>query len=108
MRALVIGTPKFQIPPDQLPAVADGAISWYERYRDKFEAFGTFPGGGGFGVVEVGDEAELNQLIIEMPFSWFSDVEVRSFVPGAEGLQQFKQAIDAMVAAPAPVSGRFP
>jgi hypothetical protein len=42
MRALVIGTPKFQIPPDQLLAVADGAISWYERYQDKFESFGSF------------------------------------------------------------------
>src|SRR5262245_23538916 len=101
MRALVIGTPKFQIPPDQLPAVAEGALSWYERHQDKFEAFGTFPGGGGFGVVEVADEVELNQLIIEMPFSWFSEVEVRSFVPGAEGLQQFKLAIDAMAAVPA-------
>jgi hypothetical protein len=40
-------------------------------------------------------------LIIEMPFSRFSEVEVRSFVPGAEGLQQFKQAIDAMAAVPA-------
>jgi hypothetical protein len=101
MRALVIGTPKFQIPPDQLPAVVDGAISWYERHQDKFESFGTFPGGGGFGVVEVADEIELNQLIIEMPFSWFSDVEVRLFVPGVEGLHQFKQAVDAMAGAPA-------
>ena len=99
MQALVIGLPRFQIPPDQLPSIADGAIDWYERHRDKFSAFGTFPGGGGFGVVEVADEAELNQLIIEMPFSWFSDVQVRPFVDGIEGLQQFKQAVEAMAAA---------
>ena len=99
MQALVIGLPKFQIPPDQLPSIAQGAIDWYERHQDKFSAFGTFPGGGGFGVVEVADEVELNQLVLEMPFSPFSDVEVRLFVDGAQGLQQFKQAVDAMAAA---------
>jgi muconolactone delta-isomerase len=62
---------------------------------------GTFPGGGGFGIIDASDYAELNQLILEMPFSWFSDVEVRPFVQGAEGLQQFKQAVDAMAAVPA-------
>ncbi len=36
-----------------------------------------------------------------MQFSRFSEVEVRSFVTGAEGLQQFKQAIDAMAVVPA-------
>jgi hypothetical protein len=101
MRVLVVGTPKFQIPPDQLPSIVEGAIAWHERYEDKFESFGLFPGGGGFGVINVKDEVELNQLIIEMPFSWFSEVEVRSFVPGVEGLQQLKQAVDAMAAAPA-------
>jgi hypothetical protein len=98
MRALVVGTPKFQIPPDQLPGIVDGAIAWHERYQDKFDAFGTFPGGGGFGVVNVEDETELNQMIIEMPFSWFSDIQVRPFVAGAAGLQQVKQAVDAMAA----------
>jgi hypothetical protein len=101
MRALVVGTPQFQIPPDQLPGIIEGALSWHERYQDKLEAFGTFPGGGGFGVIEVADEAELNQVILEMPFSWFSNVEVRPFVTGVQGLQQFKQAVDAMVGVPA-------
>jgi hypothetical protein len=98
MRALVIGTPKFQIPPDQLPGIVDTAIAWHERYEDKFQAFGSFPGGGGFGVIEAKDEAELNQIIIEMPFSWFSDVQVKPFVDGVKGLQQLKQAVDAMAA----------
>ena len=37
-------------------------------------------------------------MIIEMPFSWFSDVEVRPFVDGGEGFQQLKRAVDAMAA----------
>jgi hypothetical protein len=98
MKALVIGLPKFQIPPDQLSSIVEGAIEWQERHQDKLSAFGSFPGGGGFGIVEVADEAELNQLIIEMPFSWFSDVQVRPFVEGVTGLQQLKQAVDAMAA----------
>ena len=96
MRALVIGTPKFPIPPEQLPEVVEGAIAWSERHRDSLEAFGTFIGGGGFGVVNVADEEALNQLVIEMPFSWFSDVDVRPFVEGEAGLRQLQQAVQAM------------
>jgi hypothetical protein len=36
-----------------------------------------------------------------MPFSRFPQVDVRSFVPGAEGPHRFKQAVDAMAAVPA-------
>jgi hypothetical protein len=98
VKVLVIGTPKFQVPPEQLPGILEGAIAWQERYQDKLDVFGTFPGGGGFGVVTVEDEAELHQLIIDMPFSWFSDVQVRPFVEGAAGLQQLQQAVQAMAA----------
>ena len=96
MRVLVIGTPKFQIPPDQLPSIVEGAIAWHERYEDKFEAFGLFPGGGGFGVINVADEVELNQLILEMPFSWFSDVQIRAAVEPEVGWQQLQQAVQAI------------
>jgi hypothetical protein len=98
MRVLVVGTPKFQIPPDQLPSIVEGAIAWHERYEDKFEAFGIFPGGGGFGVISVADEVELNQLILEMPFSWFSDVQIRAAVEPSVGWQQLQQAVQAMAA----------
>jgi len=98
MKFLVVGLPKHPIPPEQLAGVTEGAIAWYERYQDRFDSFGTFPGGGGFGVANFSDETELNQMIIEMPFAWFSDVEVRPFVEGAVGLQQLKQAVDAMAA----------
>jgi muconolactone delta-isomerase len=98
MKFLVVGLPKHQIPPEQLPGVIDGAIAWSERYQGKLDAFGMFPGGGGFGIADVSDETELNQMIIDMPFTWFSDVEVRPFVEGNAGLQQLKQAVEAMAA----------
>jgi hypothetical protein len=99
MKVLIVATPKHAIPPEQLPRVIDGAIAWYERYQDKFDSFGAFPGGGGFGSVDVADEKELNQMIIEMPFSWFSEVEVRPYVEGATGFEQLKEAVDSMAAA---------
>jgi muconolactone delta-isomerase len=98
MKFLVVGLPKHPIPPEQLAGVTDGALAWAQNYQSKLDAFGMFPGGGGFGIVDTSDETELNQLIIDMPFSWFSDVEVRPFVEGNAGLQQLKQAVDAMAA----------
>lgn len=98
MHALVIGTPKHQIPPEMLPGMVEGALAWHERYRDRFEAFGTFIGGGGFGVVNVADEQALNQMILELPFAFFSDMQVQPFVPGDAGLRQMQQALAAMSA----------
>ena len=96
MRVLVVGTPKFQIPPEQMLEVTEGAIAWKERHSDSIELLGTFVGGGGFGVINAPDEETLNQIVIEMPFSWFSDVEVRPFVKGDAGLRQWHEAAQAM------------
>ena len=38
MKALVIGRPKFQVPPDMAPMVTQGALDWYERYTARFGA----------------------------------------------------------------------
>jgi hypothetical protein len=100
MRALVIGRPKFQIPPEQMQDVVQGAIDWYGRYEDRFTAFGTFPAGGGFGVVEVADEEELNRMILEMPFAMFSDITVEPFVEGDKGFRMFQEAMATMMGAP--------
>jgi uncharacterized protein with GYD domain len=110
MRALVVGRPKFPVSAEQLPELVEAALSWHQRYRDSFEAFGTFIGGGGFAVVNVPDEQALNQIVIEMPFSSVSELEVRPFVEGTVGFRQLQQALAAMGAgqgateAPEPVS----
>ena len=92
MRVLVIGTPKFQIPPEQLLEVTEGAIAWKERHSDSIELFGGFVGGGGFAIVNTPDEETLNQIVIEMPFSWFSDVQARPCVDGDTVLRQWHTA----------------
>ena len=96
MRVLVSGTPKFPIPPEQLPQVIEGALAWSERHRDSIQTFGGFVGGGGFAVLDVSDEEELNQIVIEMPFTWFSDVQVHPFVEGEASLRQLQAAVAAM------------
>jgi hypothetical protein len=96
MRVLIVAEPRFQIPPEQLGQIIDGALQWYERYRDRFVEFGTFPGGGGFGVLEVADEETLNQMVLEMPFSPFSKLTIHPYVRGDAGFRQFQEAFAAM------------
>jgi muconolactone delta-isomerase len=98
MRVLVIATPRTTAPPEMIMGLIDRAEEWHQRYEEKFESFGLFPGGGGFGVADVKDDAELHRMMAEMPFSMFSNVEVRSFVDGATGWRQAREAIAAMMA----------
>jgi len=97
MKALVIGRPKFQVPPDMAPMITQGALDWYERYKDRFTEFGTFMGGGGFATVEVESADELNQMIVEMPFAPFSEITAELFVEGDKGFRQFQEAMQAML-----------
>lgn len=99
MKFLVIATPKFPAPPELVPSLIDRAEEWEKRYNDKFEAFGLFPGGGGFAIANVSDEADLHRIILEMPFSPFSDHVIRPIVDGATGWRQAREAFAAMMAA---------
>lgn len=98
MKALVIGRPKFQVPPEMAPMVTQGAIDWYDRYKDSFLEFGTFMGGGGFAIVDTPDAESLNKMIAEMPFAVFSDISVELYVEGDKGFHQFQEAMQAMMA----------
>jgi muconolactone delta-isomerase len=98
MRFLVVATPKFPAPPEIVPTLIDRAEQWQKRYDDKFAVFGLFPGGGGFAVADVSDEAELHRMIVEMPFSPFSEHEIRPVVDGATGWRQAREAFAAMMA----------
>ena len=61
------------------------------------EAFEFFAGGGGgFGVFNVPDEATLNQIFIEYPFSPFSTIEFRPVLDGDTALRQWQAAVQAM------------
>jgi hypothetical protein len=96
VNVLVVALPKHPIPPDQLGPMVDAGIAWYERYKDRLQAFGNFPSGGGFGVVDVESAETLNQMILEMPFSFVSDLTILPFVPGDGGFKQLKAALAQM------------
>ena len=98
MQFLVTMRPRTPAPPEMLIGMLDRAEAWHERYEAAFEAFGIFPGGGGFGVVNVRDEAELHRMLAEMPFTAFSDVELRPYVEGATGWRQTREAVAGMLA----------
>jgi hypothetical protein len=57
---------------------------WVEKYGDRFSTLEFFVGGGGFGVIDIDDSAELQRIAAENPFTQFSEVEIRPVVePGA-------------------------
>ena len=96
MRVLVVAKPRFPIPPEQLPAMVQGALHWRERHRDSMDAFGTFVGGGGFAIFDVADEETLHRIMIEMPFTPFSELDVRPFLEGDRGLRQWQQLAEGV------------
>ena len=102
MRILIITRPKFPVPPEQLPAMIQGFAAWRERYRSITESFEFFAGGGGgFGVANVPDEATLNQIMIEHPFTPFSEQEIRPVLDGDKALAQWQAALQAIAGNPA-------
>ncbi len=97
MKFLVVATPKVPAPPDMVPTMIDRSEEWDQRYNEKFEASGLFPGGGGFVIADV-DETELHRMIIEHPFAPFSEIVVRPIVDSATGWRQGREAFAAMMA----------
>ena len=61
---------------------------------ESFEFF--VDGNGGFGVVNLADEHELQQMMLEYPFSVFDDVELPIVVDGDVSLERWGQAIQQM------------
>lgn len=100
MRFVFISRPKNLFPREELPGLLEQLAGWRERHRDKMEVFEFFNGGGGgFGILDVADEAELYQIVLEFPFSPpIADVEVRPIMNGDKALKQARQAIAAMAA----------
>jgi hypothetical protein len=85
MQFLVVARPRDPLPLEQIQILTDASKQWYERYKARFEAFGNFASGGGFGVVNAEDEQELFRIIWEMPFIPLSEVTVDVVWPGAAG-----------------------
>ena len=98
MRALVLVEPLFPIPPEMFPGLLDAFADWRERHRQSMESFEFFVGGGGgFAVVNVPDEVTLNRMMVEYPFTPYSDIKVRPVLDGDTALAQWREAIREMM-----------
>jgi hypothetical protein len=71
---------------------------WVQRYQDKAESINFFVGGGGMGVFDVADEAELYRMAAEHPFTPFADVEFRPVVDADTALRTLQDAFAARAA----------
>ena len=98
MRVVVISRPKHQLKPEEMPMLYQGFSAWRERYRDQMESFEFFLGGGGFGIVDVDDPVELNQMLLENPILFVGETEVTPILDGDVALRQWGAAIEQMQA----------
>jgi hypothetical protein len=96
MRFLVVARQKFAAPLEIVPGLIDAAEAWQKRHADRLETFGLFPGEGGVAIADVSDEAELHRMILEMPFSPFSDYEIKVIVDASTAWRQAREAFAAM------------
>ena len=109
MRVLVLVEPKFFIPPEMFPTLLDGFAAWRDTHRGSMEAFEFFAGGGGgFGILNVPDEATLNRMIVQYPFTPFSEIMTRPILDGDTALGQWREIMSEMMEATPGVGGGSP
>jgi hypothetical protein len=102
MRFLVISTPRYQAPLDQLPNLLAAEREWYDRNHEYLEAYGWFADKGGFGLVDVPDLETLSRVNREHPFAYNSETEIRAVIDADVAVQQLRTLLDQQgIAVPA-------
>jgi hypothetical protein len=102
MRFLVISTPKYQVPLEQLPGLLAAEREWYDRNREYLETYGWFPEGGGFGVADVPDVETLSRINNEHPFAYSAEIQIRAVVDADVAVQQLRTLLEQQgIAVPA-------
>jgi Domain of unknown function (DUF3303) len=83
VRVAIIYRPRNPAPLEAVPMLLEAMGQWVENHGERFSTLEFFVGGGGFGVIDIDDSAELQQIAAENPFTAFSDVEIKPVVePG--------------------------
>ena len=95
MRVAVIYRPRSAPPVEQLPMLVAGLAQWVEQHAAKFSTLEFFVAGGGFGVIDVDDAADLNRLTAENPFTPYSEVEIRPVLDPRAGLATLAELASA-------------
>ena len=97
MRVFVLVEPKFFVPPEIFPTLLDGFAAWRDAHREHMESFEFFAGGGGgFGVFNGPDEATLNAMMFEYPFTPYSEITIRPILDGDVALGQARESMSEM------------
>ena len=99
MRVAIIYRPKSPAPPEAIPALMQGMAAWVEKYSNRIAPLEFFAGGGGYGVIDVDDSAELHRILAEHPFTPYADVEIRPVLSPAEAMANMREAFAARAAA---------
>jgi hypothetical protein len=97
MDFLVVVRPRGDLPIDHITMMLGAAREWYQRHKASFRAFGTFPGGGGFAVLNVPDNETMHRMMAEMPFSPVSDTRIDPFVEGEAGFAIAQEVFGQMM-----------
>lgn len=94
MRFMAVITNQFPLPPEMVPTLVEGFVSWWNQYRDKWESAGFFAGGsGGGGICNVADAAELHQMMNEWPFTPYSHIDIYALVDMDVALRQWQDLL---------------
>lgn len=81
------------------------SVEWLKKYSKRFSTFEFFVGGGGVAVADFDDASELNRVVLEMPFTQFTDVEITPVVDPSVATARYGETFAAMAAAVAPPAG---
>jgi hypothetical protein len=74
--------------------MTEGFVAWRDKNRNQMEVFEF--SAGGFGILNVPDEATLQLTMMEYSFGPFSKIQVRPILDGDTALAQWQQAMKAM------------
>ena len=92
MRFAIIYRPKEPPTREQIPEVIEGMSKWVQKYGGKMESVEFFIGGGGFGVLDIEDAAELTRMITENPFTIHSEIEIKPLIDPATAIAITQEA----------------
>ena len=98
MRVAIIYRPKDPPPVEAIGMLTQRMGAWVEKYSGRISPLEFFVGGGGFGVIDVDDSAELHRIVAEHPFTPFADVEFRPVVDPASALANLRELAAARAA----------
>jgi len=92
MKFAIIYRPKHPPPPDAMPELLSAMGEWMQTNGSKAEALHFFVGGGGFGIFETDDAAELSAMISSHPFTPYSDVEIKATLDPATAMTVLQES----------------